>query len=454
MIFNKYSNCTKFSNEKMSLEQLITTISQNQHKLEITRLRNAEYKSEEYNKIKLQLPVITPHGSFGSLKKESLNSLSNYLYFDIDGFDNSEDVNQAIKKLFDSFPISLICRSVGGRGLAFLLKVSGVTIENFDSIHAFIRQDFQNNGYKIDDAAGGLARKWIITYDPDVIFNHDNEYIIDQTSYKEFIESRKTTAKKREKRKEDLESKDELHKIIPFSDLCKIIKIESEFNKEIQGDFTIEEMEYYKIIYPAIIKDGNKHRTYIRIINALYYLNPKITQQQILSYLFYINTSAEAKMSISKLKLLVARICDQIEQTGEIRIKTRIKKIHFNKNSFLTKSQKQSMAGKINGALKSNKTKKAIQQAITHLEINNIKPTRKNIAEKLGITQKTVQRNWKKELTDISDLDFTLCKRTKTMRDNLSEYDYVEEYILEDNKENFIDDDFDFWNNGIGTDND
>ncbi|HEY1196511.1 BT4734/BF3469 family protein [Flavobacterium sp.] len=445
MIFNKYNNCRQFSNEKINLEELITTIKQNPHKLEITRLRNIAYKSTEYDKIKLLLPVVTPHGTFVNSKKDGISTLSGYMYFDIDGFKNSQDVNQTIKKLSDSFPVSLICRSVGGRGLAFLLKVSGVTIENFDSIHAFIRHDFKNNGYKIDDAAGGLVRKWIITYDPEVICNYDNEYIIDQTAYDKFIEGRKTTGKKAGKRNADSELNSDLDEIIPFSALCKLIKTESEFDKEIEGDFTIEEMEYYKIIYPAIIKDGNKHRTYIRIINALYYLNPTITQQQILSYLFYINTTAEAKMPMSKLKLLVKNICGRIEQTKDILIKIRLKKIHFNKDSNLTKTQKQSMAGKINGALKSNKTKEAIQQAIAEMEADNIKPTRKNIAEILGISQKTVQRNWKKELTDISTLDFTSCKQTKMMNNNLTEVDYYEDYITEDIQENFIDDDFDFW---------
>jgi hypothetical protein len=50
--------------------------------------------------------------------------------------------------------------------------------------------------------------------------------------------------------------------IIPFDKLCKMIKTESEYKGEITGDFVMEEM-HYKILYPSIITDGNKHCTYI-----------------------------------------------------------------------------------------------------------------------------------------------------------------------------------------------
>ena len=48
-------------------------------------------------------------------------------------------------------------------------------------------------------------------------------------------------------------------------------------------------------------------------------------------------------------------------ETGEIKIKPRIKKIHFDMNKKLTVKQKQSIAAKTNGALRTNKTIDIIQ---------------------------------------------------------------------------------------------
>lgn len=446
MIFNKFNNCKEFSNERTDLETLITTIKNHPLKKEITALRNMEYKSSQYDKLKLKLPVVTPHGTFKSSKKESLEYLSGYMYFDIDGFEISNEVDETIKKLNEEFPITLICKSCGGKGLAFLLKVNGVTLDNFDTTHAFIRHTFQDNGFSIDDAAGGLIRKWIISYDPDVIYNQENEYIIDKLAYEKFVIGNKTTPKKVKKRKQDCDADDDDElELIPFNTLCKMIKTESEFTGKIEGDFTIQEIEFYRICYPKIIKDGTKHRTYTRIIHALYFLNEDITKHQVFSYVFYINSTAEAKMSKLKLKSFVANICNKIEETGEILIKTRIKKIHFNENSELTKREKQGMAAKITGAHRSNKTKESIQHTIAYFEANNIKVTKKRIAQELKIDVKTVQRNWKKDLVEVSSLDFTLKNEPKKRISTLSEFDYEEDYISGESEKSSADD-TDFWN--------
>ena len=115
-------------------------------------------------------------------------------------------------------------------------------------------------------------------------------------------------------------------------------------------------MNYHYVIIPKEIKDGTKHKIYTRIINGLYYLNPSINRIQILSFLYWINQNAKPKMLIQKLVRLVNSICNNIEMTGEIIVKTKTKRIHFNKESKLTKNQKQKLSGQIMGKIKVNKT--------------------------------------------------------------------------------------------------
>jgi hypothetical protein len=444
MIFNKYNNYKQFSNDTIDLEQLITLIKESPLKSKILKLRDSVYKSSEYNTLKSQLASITPHGTFNDSKKGSIDSLSGYMYFDIDGFANTEELNSTIKKLNDTFALTFICKSCGGRGLAFLLKVKEITKDNFEITHAFIRNVFREEGYNIDKAAGGLIRKWIISYDTDIVYNPNAEYIMDMAAYEKFVIANTTTSMKVNKKKSDLDLNEDLeYDVIPFDVLCKLIKTESEYKGDITGDFTIEEMEYYKIIYPRIIEDGNKHSTYIRIINALYYLNKEITQHQILSYLFYVNNMAHPKMCISRLKALVTSICNSIEETGVIRIKTRTKKIHFNHKSAFTKSEKQSMGAVINGALRTNSTIDSITTMKATLEANNIVPTKSQVAKELSISLSTVKRNWNKEKTEIPSLVFAFKHKDKVCKsDQLSEFDYVEESHSDDNGQFSAGDDF------------
>jgi hypothetical protein len=446
MTFNKYRNYKQFSYEKIDIGQLVDLIKDNPQKEEILMLRSSEYKSSEYNTIKSKLATITPHGTFTDSKKGSLESLSGYMYFDIDGFASTEDLDDTIKKLNDAFPLTFICKSCGGRGLAFLLKVNGITKDSFVGAHAFVRNEFSEAGYNLDNAAVGVNRKWIVSYDPEVIYNKNAVYDMDNLAYEKFNVSNKTSSKKISTREPDLEFDVDLEsEIIPFNVLSKEIKTESGFKGEISGDFVVEEMDFYKILYPKVIADGTKHKTYIRIINALYWLNTDITQHQVFSYLFYVNRIAQPPMAVYKLRSLVTNICSSIDATGEIKLKTRTKIIHFNQDAGFSTREKQSMGAKIGGALKANRTKESIENTKEVLKRKNIVPTQKAVVMESGISLSTVKRHWNKNKIEIFSLDLT-SKKEVNKSELHSEFDYVEEYYSNEEKP-LVEDDFfdDMW---------
>jgi hypothetical protein len=291
-----------------------------------------------------------------------------------------------------------------------------------------------------------LIRKWIVSYDPAVIYNKNAEYVIDKEAFEKFTNDNNTSVIKKVTKTQLSCGVSEGIDVIPFRELCTVIKTESEYKGKITGDFVIEEMQYYKILYPRIITDGNKHRTYIRIINALYFLNEDITQHQVFSYLFYVNSMAHPKMDVWKLKKMVTNFCDSIERTGDVKVKTRTKVIHFNKQSTLSKKDKQSMGASINAALRVNKRIELIAKMKQQLIKKNIIPTQKLVANGLGISLSTVKRNWSKKKIEISDLDLTVklnltVKKEVINLDTLSEFDYVEEYYSNEEKP-IVEDDF------------
>lgn len=401
-MFNKLNSVKSFCNTKITLDQLVTIVKDNPQKEIIEKIRSVEYKSSEYNNLKLKLNCITPHGIFNSLCNDGLIETSGYLYFDIDGFDTEIELNDTKKKLIDTYPISFLCKSVGGKGISFLIKINDTKKQlndTFGDVYSFVRHMLIKSGFNIDVCASGLVRKMIISSDLDV-YTSNKVLNIDQEQFKIYLNSLKEV--KKIQRKEELYYITLDDTLIPFQELIKQIKLETEYTKEIDKDYVMEDLEYYKIIIPTKIKDGDKHRVFTRMINALYYLNPNINRLQIYSFISYINNNhTTQKMNIQRLKTYVNYICQNIETTGEIKIKLRKKKIHFNKNCNLTKKEKQSMATKLMNIKRGNETFKIIEEARMKCAQNNIVPTQKMISEITGLSIATIKRNWNKMSSEI-----------------------------------------------------
>lgn len=409
-MFNKLKTYKKFDKEIITIQQLQSIVKNNPQKEYIEYVRGLEYKSPEYNKSKENLSCIIPHGLFSSLSNDTFIKFTNYLYFDIDGINTKQELNDTIKRLCDTFPISFLQRSVSNRGFHFLIKLDDTfLIPNdtffFIEVYSYVRQLLLDKDFDIDMSASGLSRKMILSSDKDCILNNEVSLSIDKVSFNIFRDSRNSKGKvklnPKQLKKESIELNDTFFELIPIKELLQQIKIETKYTKEINGDFIIEDMEYYYISLPEIIMDGTKHTLYTRVVNALYFINNNISRSQILSYIYYINNRANPGMPSKYLYNFITRLCDKIEENG-VKIKPRIKRIHFNKESNLTKKQKQSMAAQINGTLRTNKTRETIQNAKYELGIRNMKITQKEVAKYTGLGIATVKRNWTLEKKEIS----------------------------------------------------
>jgi len=403
-MFSRLLTLKKYSSSTITIDELIKIVKNNPQEELIQKIRSVEYKSTEYNNLKLSVNAITPHGTFTSLKNKGLVKLSNYFFYDIDGFDTLLDLNDTKQKLIDTNLISFLCKSVGGKGLSFLIKIDNDTKLNpndtFINKYSFIRDFLIDMGFNIDKSAGGLVRKMIISSDKDIYFNDKAILHINTSKYLRYIDGLNKSKKIRIKEDVDINPNDTFN-IIPFSELTKQIKLETLYTKEINGDYVIEEMDYYKIVLPRIIKDGTKHTLYVRIINALYYINNNINRQQIYSYLYYVNSMANPPMIEYELKRLITNICNYIEETGEIKIKPRVKRLHFNKNMNIDKKIKMSMGAKLSANIKKNKSLKLIEEARQECLKLNIIPTQKKVVELTGLSIATVKRLWNKDIEEL-----------------------------------------------------
>lgn len=410
-MFTKLPSYRKYSNQKITIQELYSIVKNNPQKDYIEYVRGLEYKSDKYKQSKNNISCIMPHGTFTGLNNSDLISFSNYLYYDIDGIDTKNELNDTINKLCDTFPISFLQRSVSNKGFHFLIKIDDTILQLndtllFNNVYSYVRQLLLDKGFNIDMSASGISRKMLLSSDDNCILNDKVSLSIDLVSFNEFMKLRnsngKVKIKSKTNTKESIELNDTFFELIPIKELLQQIKIETKYTQDINGDFIVEDMEYYYISLPERIMDGTKHRLYTRIVNALYFINNNITKQQVLSYMFYINNRALPPMDNKYLYNFISRLCNYIEDTGEIKIKPRVKRIHFNKDSNLTKKQKQIMAAKINGTLRTNRTIEIIQNAKYELGIRNMKITQKEVAEYTGLSIATVKRNWTTEKKSIT----------------------------------------------------
>jgi len=405
LMFQYQNNVRTHTNNTITIDNLVKIIKNNPKKDKIKKLHKVIYKSQEYDSIKLTLPCVKINGLFSSLKKDGDIKLNNYFYFDIDDVKNPNELKQ---ELITKYPfITLISKSVGGRGIFFLVKVSGIkaTIETHQYIWQHIRETLFSE-YNIDEAAKGVARNTIIPYDSDLFFNKGGSFSVVKVSIVE-SNTKKVSKIKTGKGSNTTKEEEEIHitlnepPIIPLNVLLSQIKTQTQYEGQIDRLYNVDPQDSYRLLIPEVIKDGTKHKLYHRLVNGLIFINAGITLQQVISYIHWVNVRAIPGMKHHKMIEFVTYHYNNIISTGEIKLKTRKKKIHFKMtNKDLTTRDKQVIAAKANGIIRTNTSIDKIQEAIDILAKRNEVITNQKISDITGLSLATVKRNKIKDKKD------------------------------------------------------
>ena len=156
-MFSKLPTLKKFSKEIITIQKLQSIVKNNPQSEYIEYIRGLQYKSKEYNTSKLNVSCITPHGIFNNgIKNTDIKSFSGYLFYDIDGIDTKNELNDTIKRLCDTFPISFLQRSLSNKGFHFLIKLNdtfSITNDTFLDIYDYVRSLLIDEGFNIDLSA-------------------------------------------------------------------------------------------------------------------------------------------------------------------------------------------------------------------------------------------------------------------------------------------------------------
>jgi hypothetical protein len=135
------------------------------------------------------------------------------------------------------------------------------------------------------------------------------------------------------------------------------------------------------------------YRSFKWHILVLWYLNPKLTYDEITELTRYIADKENNYITITLSDASVKNLIDEVfEMDLEDPPKNKLRKIIFKDNSGLTTSQKLSIVGKLIG-----KKKKAeasdIYETMLYIHDANRKITINNIAKTLKVSTRTVYRN-------------------------------------------------------------
>lgn len=384
----------------LSFDDLVSMIKQNKRKEDIEKLWNLPYRSEEYIKLKIKLPAITPAGIFqGKRSPENIFQLSGYMFFDIDlndDIDIDEYRNDLLKRFMDT--ICLCGRSVGGRGLFFYVKVKDVIKDNYNDVYEYLRTNTFCD-LKIDNNAKGINRAHIIPYDTSVYYN--NSISIDNpVKYTDTYSISRVKNKNVKRGTLDIKkNKKEICIIssVPFIPIAEVLNRIILETKVDVGDmlFKIEPTPYCKIYFPKEkIVDGQKHKTFRAYTQRLMYLNPGIDLLTIQSFINYVNRRCTTKPMITKeMMRTLEHEYNRIIQTGELNISLKMKTLHFNRRACISKEEKSKLSKVINGLLKRLSSVRKIEEAKYKLQQSGIKVTNKSLAERSGLTTKTIIRN-------------------------------------------------------------
>ncbi|MCP2038167.1 BT4734/BF3469 family protein [Chryseobacterium sp. HSC-36S06] len=280
-IFNNVKS--KTGSAQWSLEQAIAFIKGARPDLDVVNeLRTHSKGSNTFNKLKSHLPCIVWNVECnGGRKTEDAIKSTGYMYFDID---NATELNINRDYVYASW------KSISETGFGVLVRVSGVTLENFKYCYKDVAEAL---GIQYDKGTNDLLRLNILSYDPTLYHNPDSEII----DYSDFSTDESVADEKAEKRLPI--NQNSLLKSGVWSDANQQLRMSNIEDRMSERSFVFDEngvcdlkddkLTYTEVYIPREIHEPGRHNQLSIIAMKLFALNPSASFNQVLSFMKSIN---------------------------------------------------------------------------------------------------------------------------------------------------------------------
>ena len=392
-------------------------------------IRGSEYSSliedarsgnVEYNQVKTsELPCVTYNFLYDSYKKDSnIISSTGLMYIDID--DPSFSAESLEKSL-----IYAMYRSFGGYGWGIVVKVDGLTKDNFKSSYLKIVRELGISDY-VDHGAVKASQYNVLSLDKNIYINPEphifkvedcnNENSPQTCEINAIIHSREESVAYAPDRGEKLKGA-YLDGRIPlrFDNLCDI---------DFEGDYVVnwEGYDWIRCWIPINKQSKGRNSMLLSYCNNLVWLNPHITKSRAVSILSNVNRVAFLNpVSSKQLRSVVDSVFGYLED-GTLKpiLDKKKRKIVFKKGSDLSAEDKRDIVLSLCCDKKREVSRQKIYDIIEDWDFCKYgKISSVKIYKNFPVSKKTVEKYWR-EFKDYvkrlnTDYKKTPPKRVKLM---------------------------------------
>ena len=401
---------------QVTLEELVNYIKNPSEirKGIISKARTLDKKS--YDKIKRTLPCFVPNFNHNLYVKGNTRKTSTgYLYIDVDN--SLEFVSHE--------SIAARWTSLSGNGLGYLIAVEGLSpVSDPITLKEITKTIADTLGIPFDNKAVSVDRINIISYDEEVYYNPKATKINVSSFYKKeqsFTQSEVThkpsNSAKNNTIKTETNSKIKSTKINKKEKCSKTpivnnyirLGVNEYYSEETMRysnledytkDYVFEENQefiyledkiaYVEVYIPEKIYNGERNQKLFSIASMMYGLNPNVKKETLYNFAYKLNSSrCEEPVAKSEVTDIVAKIL----QKKPLLFANKTRRFLFNEAMELTRSQKQSIAGKNTARVRVEETNQKIDEFLNNYDVNKDgRIFMRTIERGTGLSYSTIRR--------------------------------------------------------------
>lgn len=336
--------------------------------------------SEDYDSIKTNLiPTFRFNFLFNNkASNKNITEPTGLIFIDVDN----------TKEISDSDFIFAKWKSISSQGFSILVKVDGLSLENFNDSYESI-----SSLLKLDSDVGARkpTQQTVQSYDPNIYINYNSKIF-------NCLEVKKVPiAIKQKKEKECLTRNDTF--------LQKFQKIKIRYNNI--GDYFIDnDLKYIvfreekkKLCIPYIpnrVETGNRNRCLFIYLSQIVALNLNINKAYIKVLADSVNLNViKPKLADGEIHKIINSIF-QIKESNELKLfYNRERRIIFNPSHKLNFKEKMDIVNKELGNMATEKTLEKIYTCIEEWDFKSYgKITQSKIADLVALNVSTIKRHW------------------------------------------------------------
>lgn len=373
-----------------------------EHLKQVEYARTLERGSEEYKVIKIhKLPAITINFNFSDqIKGEYLVESTGYLYIDVDNMTEQDlEINTAY--------VCAYWRSLSNTGLTLVVKVDGLTPDNFKIATQEIAKLLD---IPFDKRAVSIDRLTVLSYDPNAYYNDNVEiFPVAEMIPVEFVQDNSAVSTEKNTQyntiiKTNSIGYDYIGYKLRFNNLDELLQqYDIVFDESGLYDFGKDSKLKYSLIYVPFRKilKGERENILKSIAYQLIALNKTADKDLILKYLYAINYG---KMSLpldnSEIEITVNKIYKDLKDVEPLLNAER--RFIYNISKNLTPTEKRRLSIKQIHQDRANKTQSELLEIMRNWDYDLYgKMTIKKLAKVAIKNPKTVQTYYTKLKTDI-----------------------------------------------------